>query len=572
MKRVPIGFVTAVCLAFSASYASAADWPQFRGPGGSGVSKDKGLPVAWSADRNVAWKTALPGPGASSPIVVGGRIFLTCYSGYAEDRLAGEPGDIKNLKRHLMCLDRNGGKQLWAREVAAAQPEAAMQTFLNLHGYASSTPIADGKHVYVFFGRTGVFAFDMEGKEVWKADVGTRTDNWGSGTSPVLYKELVIVNAGVESGALVALDKNTGKEMWRAKDISESWSTPILVNVAGRTELVVSASHKILGFDPDSGKELWHSDSYDWYVCPSLVAHDGVVFGLQNNACVAVKAGGRGDVTKTHTLWQKNFGDVVVSPVYHDGHIYWASGTAYCVRANDGTVVHKERLKPDSDRIYASPVLADGKIYYVSREQGTYVVAAGPKYKLLAHNTLGDTSIFNGSPAVSNSQLLLRSDRFLYCIGKGAKPKPPEQTFRDANRHFTLELPNGWKAMSSQELDLSNAFARQLKTQGTIHYIAGFRPGNTSPGTFPYILVQSQPGATTYDAIERGLAKGKESLKKVEGPLGQIAKNLSIGSSVLDRTRNRIIQRMQMEVIFVGKVQALSIGHLGAEGILSLHC
>jgi outer membrane protein assembly factor BamB len=184
---------------------------------------------------------------------------------------------------------------------------------------------------------------------------------------------------------------------------------------------VVSASRKILGFDPESGKELWHSDSYTWYVCPSLAAHDGVVYGLQNSTCVAVKAGGRGDVTKTHTLWKKDFGEVVSSPVYHQGHIYWTSGSANCVRADDGSVVYRERLKPDAGRIYASPVVGDGKIYYVSREQGTYVVAAtsnGSKFNLLAHNTLGDTSIFNGSPAVSNSQLLLRSDRFLYCIGK----------------------------------------------------------------------------------------------------------------------------------------------------------
>jgi outer membrane protein assembly factor BamB len=377
------------------------------------------VPVTWSAGSNVAWKTALPGPGACSPIVLGNRIFLTCYTGYAVDRQAGEPGDIKNLKRHLLCLDRAGGKTLWTREIAAAQPEAENQSYLNLHGYASSTPASDGMAVFVFFGRSGVFAFDFDGKELWHADVGSGTHNWGSGTSPVLYKGLLFVNAGVESGALVALDKNTGKETWRAKGISQSWSTPILATVpGGGTELVVSASHKIIGFDPDAGKELWHSDSYDWYVCPSLVAHDGVVFGLQNNACVAVKAGGRGDVTKTHTLWHKNFGDVVTSPVYHDGHIYWASGNAYCLRANDGTVVYKERLKPDSDRIYASAVLADGKIYYVSREQGTFVVAAETKFKLLAHNTLGDTSIFNGSPAVSNSLLLLRSDRYLYCIGK----------------------------------------------------------------------------------------------------------------------------------------------------------
>jgi len=191
------------------------------------------------------------------------------------------------------------------------------------------------------------------------------------------------------------------------------------VNVpGGQTELAVSASHKVIGFDPASGKELWHANSYTWYVCPSLVAREAIVYGLQNSACVAVKAGGRSDVTASHTVWKKDFGDTVTSAVYYQGHIYWASGVANCVRASDGKVVYRERLKPDSDRIYASPVAADGKIYYVSREHGTYVVQAGPKFNLVSHNTLGDASIFNGSPAVSNSQLLLRSDRYLYCIGK----------------------------------------------------------------------------------------------------------------------------------------------------------
>jgi outer membrane protein assembly factor BamB len=370
----------------------------------------------------VAWKTKLPGPGASSPIVVGDRIFLTSYTGYAEDRTDRKnAGNLKDLKRHLLCVSRAGGKVLWTKEVPATGPEAKLQTYLDLHGYASSTPCSDGKHVYVFFGTSGVFAFDQKGEQLWQAGVGKGTHGWGSATSPILYKDLVIVNASVESGALVALDKGTGKEVWRAKGMSASWSTPVLVTVpGGGTELVVSASHRVQGLDPDTGKELWYAKSFLWYVCPSVVAHAGVVYALQNNACVAVKAGGRGDVTTSHTLWQKSFGSVVSSPVYHDGHLYWTpGGTAYCQRADDGTVVYKERLKPDAGDLYASPVLGDGKIYYVSRTAGVYVVEAGAKLKLLAHNTLApDTSVFNGSPAVSRSQLLLRSDRYLYCIGK----------------------------------------------------------------------------------------------------------------------------------------------------------
>jgi outer membrane protein assembly factor BamB len=416
MRSATALFLGAVC--WHAAGLVAADWPGFRGPGGDGTSGDRGLPVTWSAKKNIVWKAEMPGPGGSSPIVVGKKVFLTCYSGYAVDRK--EPGKLEDLKRHLVCVDRDRGKVLWTREVPAEQPEQRYGDYLNLHGYASSTPASDGKSVFVFFGRSGVLAYDLAGERLWQTSVGKGTHGWGSGTSPVLYRDLVIVNASVESGSLIALNKKKGTEVWRAKGLSDSWSTPLLVKVpGGGTELVVSATKKVLGFDPDTGKELWHADSFNWYVCPSVVAHAGVVHALQNDTCVAIKAGGRGDVTKTHTLWQKRLGSVVPSPVYHEGHLYWATNMAYCVKADDGSLVYRERFKPDPGNIYASALLADGKIYYVSRNKGTYVIEAGPKFKQLAHNTIEtDSSVFNGSPAVSNSQLLLRSDRYLYCIGK----------------------------------------------------------------------------------------------------------------------------------------------------------
>jgi outer membrane protein assembly factor BamB len=419
MRSGKILILIAVCLGSSARFLAAADWPGFRGPGGMGIADDKGLPLTWSAEKNLVWKTELPGPGTSSPIVVGKKVFLTCYSGYGLDKK--EPGDLKDLRRHLLCIDRANGQILWARVVEAVLPEAKFQTYLNLHGYASSTPVSDGKHVFVFFGRTGVFAFDLKGERLWQTSVGKGTSGWGSATSPILYKDLLIVNASVESGALIALDKKTGNEVWKTKGVSSSWSTPVLVTVPdGKTELVVSGSNKVMGFDPETGKVLWHAKVFSGYVCPSVVAHEGVVYALQNGTCVAVRAGGEGDVSETNVLWQHKFGTVVSSPVYYKGHLYWSGGTAYCMRAGDGAVVYKERLKPGSGEIYASPLLADGKLYYVSRTKGTFVLEAGPKFKLLAHNTLEpDTSVFNGSPAVSNAQLFLRSDRFLYCIGNG---------------------------------------------------------------------------------------------------------------------------------------------------------
>lgn len=416
MKRL---FV--VSLAVVATSSAHADWLQFRGPGGLGIAPDKNTPLTWSAKANLAWKTEMPGAGAAGPIVVGDKVIVHCYSGYGLDR--NEPGEQKNLKRHLVCVDRKSGKILWQRDFAAALPEAAYSgSFITLHGYASSTPVSDGKFIYTLFGKSGLYAFDLDGKEQWKANVGAKTHDWGTGTSPVLYKDLVIVNASVESSSLIAFNKVNGKEVWRVKDINESWNTPAIAKVGNATtELAVAARRKMIGINPDDGKELWSADTFNWYVCPSIVADKGVFYGLQHETCVAVKGGGRGDVTNSHVAWQKNFGAVVASPLLQEGHMYWAaSGIAFCVNAADGKQVYRERLKGASGENYASPVLADGKLYYVSRESGTYVVEVGPKYKLLAHNTLDpDTSIFNATPAVSGSQLFLRSDRFLYCVGKG---------------------------------------------------------------------------------------------------------------------------------------------------------
>jgi outer membrane protein assembly factor BamB len=412
-------------LAFTATVFTAlpalGDWLQFRGPGGLGISSEKGLPTKWSAKENVVWKTELPGAGTSSPIVVGNKIIVTCYSGYGTDKA---DNDVSLLKRHVVCLSRDG-KILWTRDVPTELPETPYSSYQALHGYASSTPASDGKHVYAFFGKSGVVAFDLEGKQLWKASVGGNKHGWGSGTSPVLYKDLVIINASVESGALVALKKSDGKQAWSAKgNVSQSWNTPLLVDVpGGKTELVVSQQGKLRGFDPETGAELWNCQGINDYVCPSCIAHEGVVYviGARQNTAIAVRAGGKGNVTSTHLLWTLKKGSNVTSPVYHEGHLYWSSeskSSVYCVKADKGTLVYEKSLTPNSDRIYASPLLADGKIYYVSRTNGTYVVEASPNFKLFAHNTLGDASVFNASPAPDNGQLLMRSNRYLYCLGK----------------------------------------------------------------------------------------------------------------------------------------------------------
>lgn len=397
---------------------SVSEWRQFRGPGGQGVSQGKGLPVTWSADENLAWKAALPGPGGSSPVVFGQRVYVTCYSGYAVPGTAG--GDPAGLQRHVICLDGTDGKILWKKDVPAAQPEQAK---VRDHGYASSTPLIDAQRLYVFFGKSGVFAFDHDGKQLWQADVGSKTHGWGSAASPMLYKDLVIINAAVESESLVALNKATGKEVWRATGMKESWNTPILVPIAGgKQELVMAIFGKVLGLDPDTGEQLWScATGIGWYMVPSLVNDQDMVYciGGRTGGALAVRAGGRGDVTRSHRVWTLSKGSNVSSPIFHDGHLYWLHenlGIVCCVEAATGKLIFEERLA-NAGQFYGSPVLAEGKLYAVSRKGVGFVLAAKSQFKQLARNPIGDRSSFDASPAVCGNKLLVRSDHFLYCFG-----------------------------------------------------------------------------------------------------------------------------------------------------------
>lgn len=400
--------------------AFGGDWTQFRGPGGLGISVDKGVPVKWSSSENIDWKVDLPGPGASSPIVVGQRVYLTCYTGYGLEPGKGDPNE---LRRHLLCFDRSSGKELWKKSFEPKLPEHKYQGEGSYHGYAASTPISDGERLFVFFGKSGVFCFDLDGNQLWQASVGEGTNGWGSGCSPVLFDKLLLVNASIESGSLVALDKLTGKEAWRAGGVRSAWNTPLLVDAKSRHEVVVSTESRLLSFDPNDGKPFWNSDGVHRYVCPSVVAHDGIVYAIGGgHTSLAVRAGGSGDVTESHGVWRKPKGSNVGSPVYLDGHLYWATdggGIICCQNAATGEFVFEKRLDPGSGTIWSSPVLADGKLYFVSQSKGTYVVAAKPDYELLANNTFADDDTrTNASPAVHNGQLLLRTDKALYCIGK----------------------------------------------------------------------------------------------------------------------------------------------------------
>ncbi|MFP6738653.1 MAG: PQQ-binding-like beta-propeller repeat protein [Planctomycetota bacterium] len=408
-------------IAFISKPATAEDWSHFRGPDGSGATSAKGLALTWGDGKNIRWQAKLPGRGASSVIIVGKRAFITCYSGYGLN--SREPGKQGDLKLHVLCYDAESGKPLWDQSFSSAATVRDYRGFVALHGYASSTPASDGKAVYAYFGANGLVAYDLDGKLLWRKKLGSKTHSFGTANSPVLHEGLVIVNAAVESGRIVGLDKKTGKIAWEAGGIERSWNTPSLVKASsGRVEVIVNTKGKLRAYDPKTGDKLWTCSAINDYICPSVISHDGTVYAIggRSATAVAVRAGGKGEV---EPLWKTSAGSNVSSPVYYKGNLYWVSdkGIAHCLDAKTGKIVYQERLK-NTGRVYASVLLAEDRLYAVSREKGTWVLAAQPEFKQLAHNVFeSDGSVFNGSPAILGGAIYLRSDEKLYCIGKGDK-------------------------------------------------------------------------------------------------------------------------------------------------------
>lgn len=426
MHRVTLSSLAAAAFALTVMPLEGADWPRFRGPTGTGTSDETGLPSSWDEKEGVLWKTALPGPGSSSPIVSRGRAFVACYSGYGTNRR--EPGDQTKLLRHVVCVDAKSGKVIWDRSVPSKLPDEPFSGIgMPNHGYASSTPAADGERVYAFFGRTGVVAYDFEGKELWRAEVAPdpRTHNFGTASSPIVWKDIVIVPASVECEAIVAFDVRNGKEAWRspAAGYGGWWSTPILVGDGDAMVAVFNVPGEIWALNPKNGKLRWHAESFqERTLSPSVVAANGVVFAIggRQGGATAVRAGGRGDVSKTHAVWTKGVGSYVPSPVVAGAHLYWVNdrGMVYCLKVDTGDEAFRQRLEGDPG-VYASLVAADGKLYAVTRRNGTFVLDAKPEFRQVAHNKLpSDDSDFNASPAISDGRIFLRSDRFLYSIGK----------------------------------------------------------------------------------------------------------------------------------------------------------
>ena len=434
--------LTMLALTLMTVTAVAEDWPRFRGPMGSGVANSgTAVPSTWSPKANLAWKVEMPGPGASSPIIVGNKAFVTCYSGYGLDQ--SNPGELENLVRHLVCVDMQTGKKLWQKDVKVVLPEDPYSGIgVTAHGYASHTPVSDGKNVYAFFGKSGVHAFDMDGNKLWSAEVGKESDptRWGSSSSPIVFENLVIVTASAESQSIVGLDKSSGKEVWRqeAKGLDGMWGTPALVKIDdNRTDLVMCVSKELWGLNPKTGKMRWLADATGAQNAYSSIIQDGSrVFAVtgRGGGSVAVDAGGSGDISKTNTVWTGGVSGSFASPVRHESKIYAiARGIVTVMDTDTGEQLERLRLKGGEQTggrfgslDYPSPIVVGDRLFYMNGSGQMYVFALRDKMEQLAVNKVtNDKEIFWGTPAVSNDKLVIRSSENLYCVAdKGQDVEP----------------------------------------------------------------------------------------------------------------------------------------------------
>ncbi|QDT55245.1 outer membrane biogenesis protein BamB [Caulifigura coniformis] len=424
MNRVTIASVGLVLAWTTCGFGE--DWTAFRGSDGQ-ASGQGNPPVKWSAAENLRWTCPLPGPGASSPIVLGDRLYVTCYSGYGVPD--GPDGAISELKRHLVCVDRATGKIVWNTVTAADSPEDPYQSMLREHGYASHTPVTDGERIYVFYGKTGVLAFDLDGRELWRHNVGKESSpmRWGSAASPVLVGDLLVVNASDESLSLRGLNKKTGEEVWKAEgtNLESAYGAPAIAKISDeRTDIVVSGRQEAWGVNPATGKLRWYGEfGRSGAASPTPIVHGqtAYLFGGRGSSTVALKLDGKGDVTNSSVVWKAQPGSYTSTPVLVDGRLYWLNDQriATCIDAATGKTVFQGRtsLGRDSGKLYSSPVAAAGRIYQVTSRGGTIVFAAKPEYEELALNTIEtDDSDFNGTPALSGDEMFLRSNKALYCI------------------------------------------------------------------------------------------------------------------------------------------------------------
>jgi outer membrane protein assembly factor BamB len=392
--------------------ARSEEWPGWRGPRGDGTSAETGIPLHWGKDDNVAWKTPIPGLGHSSPVVWGDRIFLTTCL-------------IEQHQRVLLCLDRKGGRVLWQRVVLTALLERKHQ----LNSYASSTPATDGKHVWVTFlavPNIQCVCYDFDGNEVWRHSPGEFHSMHGFCSPPLLYRDLVLINGDQDGqGYLVALDRATGAERWRAErpNHTRSYCAPLLIDATGKKQLVLSGSKCIASYDPDTGKRWWILNGPTEQFVASLVYGDGVLFltaGFPEYHNMGILPDGMGDITGTRSvLWHEKVNDrkaaYVPSPLAQGKYFFLVTDTGYahCFEARTGKRLWVQRL---GEHHSASPVAAEGRLYFPADDGTTFVLKAGPRFELLARNEIGEE--VRASPAVSQGQFYLRTLHNLYCMGR----------------------------------------------------------------------------------------------------------------------------------------------------------
>ena len=402
--------------------AHAENWPQWRGPNLNGLSYEKNLPSKWTTEENIIWKLALPGVSGSTPIVWGDLIFLSVAEG---DNLA------------LWCVNRKKGEVIWKKPLGAGNVK------MRKGNMSSPSPVTDGKNVFVMTG-TGIFkGFDFKGNELWsreiQKDYGEFGMNHGYASSPLLLDDALYVQVlhGMKTddpSYVLRIDKKTGKTVWKVERTSaairespDSYTTPGLLRYGKTVEIVITGADCVTGHDPANGKELWRAnglnptnDPFYRIVASPVIFNDIVYVPTRVKPLIALKAGGRGDITSSHVLWSTPNGPDVPTPVTDGQYFYVVNdkGIVYCLNAKTGQEIYgQQRIKPGS--YSGSPVLADGKIYITSEEGLTTVIKAGPKFEVLAENALNDYCL--SSPAISDGQIFIRTGGQLYCIGNTSR-------------------------------------------------------------------------------------------------------------------------------------------------------
>jgi outer membrane protein assembly factor BamB len=423
--------------------AAGANWPQWRGLESQGVSREKNLPFEWSDTKNVIWKTPIPGQGFSQPIIWGKRVFLTTEieggpapAGHKavvhmmDDKEFKHPDWIGSDKMHtfkVLCLDRDTGRILWDK---TAYDGTVYDHRSRRGSYAGPTPVTDGKRVYAYFGSEGVYCYGFEGNLVWKKSLGgIGTMGMGVGTSPVLHGNLVILLCDQEfdgkNSFITALDKKTGREVWRVKrQVGVSWATPVVVKTRQRAELITSGNEFIISYDPETGKEWWRMEGLKSHaIATPAVKGDLVIVssGFPSKIIKAVRLGGSGTLDGTdRIIWTYNKGTAYVpSPILYGDYIYLMSdaGILTCLEAETGKLVYEGGRVPAATQFYgASPVAFEGMVLLTGDDGETFVVRAGPKHEIIGTNSIGEPS--RVSISISEGRLFIRGEKHLFCVGR----------------------------------------------------------------------------------------------------------------------------------------------------------